>query len=88
VQSCLVSILYSQRPRIRAVEDFKAITFPLPQNFIKCAGLDFTTLPALLLYNIVCPCFLFFRAFGQPYTLASFGSCGWLFEQLANVYGF
>jgi hypothetical protein len=29
--------------------------------------------PLLLLYNVVCPCFLFVRAFGQPYSLASFG---------------
>src|SRR5690606_32105172 len=43
--------------------------------------------PLLLLYNVVCPCFLFVRALGQTHSLASFGlSIG--FERLGKCEAF
>ena len=38
-----------QRSSIRAVADFKAITCPPTQNFIKCINLKFITSPAIAL---------------------------------------
>jgi hypothetical protein len=37
----------------------------------------------------VCALFsVLFVALAKAYSLTSFGSCGWLFERLGNVYGF
>src|SRR5690606_5879883 len=45
---CVSAFLHwLQRPSIRAVADFKAISCPPPQKFIKCTDLDFTTSPAI-----------------------------------------
>src|SRR5690606_13936320 len=53
---------------IRAVADFKAIICPLPQKFIKCADLDFTTSPAIALIQCCMPV-LSFRPCGGAATL-------------------
>jgi len=41
----------AQRSSIRAVADFKAITCPPPQKFIKCTDLRFTTSPTIALIH-------------------------------------
>ncbi len=44
-----------QRPSIRAVADFRAITCPPPPRFIKCIDLEFTTSPAIAFIQCCMP---------------------------------
>jgi len=46
-----VVLNYAQRSSISAVADFKAITCPPLQKFIKCTDFDFTTSPAIALIH-------------------------------------
>jgi hypothetical protein len=45
----------AQRSSIRAVADFKAISCPPPQKFIKCTDLQINAVPAIALIHCVCP---------------------------------
>jgi hypothetical protein len=68
-----------------------ALSYQVTQKLMRAKTVEFTT-NSPICYIHCCVLVLyspqFVRAFGQPYSLTSFGLCVGSFERLGNVYGF